>query len=220
MKDLVKAAERIKDFEGGSLKERIRKLEEEYRGVNKRKSQILCDENEIDDTLLYSAITLKKAFGQVNVVIHAIGVILLLPKILDRGEVVQELSLGAGSTGSEFDLKTNLRIAEFKFINWKGGSESMRQNSLFKDFFYLAEKRAKKKRCLYVLGLEHPLKFLNSERDINNVLGRYAWLSRDFKKKKYDNRFSTVSEYYNYRKKRVEIIDINDIMPSFASSFP
>lgn len=220
MKDLVKSAKRIQDFEGGSLKERIAELEKEYSGVKKKRSQILCDKNEINDTLLDSAITLKKAFGQVNVVIHAIGVILLLPRILDRGEVVQSLSLGAGSGRKKFDLETNLRIAEFKFISWKGGAESMRQYSLFKDFYFLAEEKTKRKRYLYVLGKEHPLKFLQSERAINGVLGRYAWLLKDFQnRRKYSSRFSTVSEYYNYRKHLVEIKDINELIPSFASSF-
>jgi len=219
MPDLVKSTKRIQDFEGGSLKVRIAKLETEFEGVNKNKSKLLCSKNGIDDTLLQSAIVLKKAFGQVNVVIHAIGVIILLPKILHSREVIESLSLGAGNTGKKFDLETNLRVAEFKFIHWKGGAESIRQNSLFKDFFYLAEESTNKKRCLYVIGLDQPLKFLRGDRAITSVLSRNAKLSNDFRNK-YRTRFRIVSEYYNYRKHLVEIIDINQVMPSLASSLP
>jgi hypothetical protein len=59
--------------------------------------------------------------------------------ILRPGEVIDCVSLGAGNTGRAFDLETNLRIAEFKFIHWQGGPESIRQNSLFKDFYEMAE---------------------------------------------------------------------------------
>ena len=142
--------------------------------MNKNQVQSLCSANEIDDNLMSSAIILKNAMGQINVVVHAIGILLLLPAILQRGEVIQSLSLGAGNAGKKFDLETNLSIAEFKFIHWKGGAEAIRQNSLFKDFFYLAEENTDKKRRLYVLGSEHPLKFLNGGRAIDSVLSRNA----------------------------------------------
>jgi hypothetical protein len=32
--------------------------------------------------------------------------------------------IGAGYTGREFDLETNYRVAEFKFIHWRGGPEA------------------------------------------------------------------------------------------------
>ncbi|WP_283814259.1 hypothetical protein [Bradyrhizobium aeschynomenes] len=43
---------------------------------------------------------------------------LCLPHILEEGEIVDYVSLGAGNTGRPFDLETNRRIAEFKFIHW------------------------------------------------------------------------------------------------------
>jgi len=54
---------------------------------------------------------------------------------LQSGEVVEQLSLGAGNSGKSFDLTTNQRVAEFKFIQWKGGSESARKREFFKDFY-------------------------------------------------------------------------------------
>ena len=174
MPDLVESAKKIQDFEGRTLGVRLASLEAEFKDMNKNQVQSLCSANEIDDNLMSSAIILKNAMGQINVVVHAIGILLLLPAILQRGEVIQSLSLGAGNAGKKFDLETNLSIAEFKFIHWKGGAEAIRQNSLFKDFFYLAEENTDKKRRLYVLGSEHPLKFLNGGRAIDSVLSRNA----------------------------------------------
>lgn len=43
-----------------------------------------------------------------------------LPHILEPDERVESVSLGAGNTGRDFDLETNVRVAEFKFIHWRG----------------------------------------------------------------------------------------------------
>ena len=62
--------------------------------------------------------------------------------------VVPSLVLGAGNTGREFDLETNYRIAEFKFIHWRGGPDTIRQNSIFKDFFLLADGESANRKYL------------------------------------------------------------------------
>lgn len=54
-------------------------------------------------------------------IMHAAGIMVALPWILESGEIVESLSLGAGNTGRDHDLETNRRIAEFKFIDWRGG---------------------------------------------------------------------------------------------------
>lgn len=46
--------------------------------------------------------------------------LLSLPNILDSGERVESLSLGAGNTPGGHDLVTDRRIAEFKFTRWRG----------------------------------------------------------------------------------------------------
>jgi hypothetical protein len=95
--------------------------------------------------VLGAAGLIKQLAGQINVVIHALGILLCLPHILRPGEVIDYVSLGAGNTGRAFDLETNDRIAEFKFIRWQGGQESIRQNALFKDFYEMANIRAGKR---------------------------------------------------------------------------
>ena len=57
----------------------------------------------------------RQAFGgQINVIVHAVGILVALPKILELGELVQSLSLGAGNTGRAHDLETDRRIDEFR----------------------------------------------------------------------------------------------------------
>jgi len=140
------------------------------------------------EPLLDAALFMKQAAGQVNVLIHAVGILLSLPHILQDGEVVESLSLGAGNTGRPFDLETNRRIAEFKFITWKGGPESIRQNSLFKDFYMMAEYETKKEKYLYVIDTHHPLKFFQGGRVLSSVLSRNNKLSKEFEDR-YGNRF-------------------------------
>ncbi len=65
-----------------------------------------------------------------------------------------------------------MRVAEYKFIDWQGGPESIRQNSIFKGFFELAEHETHKK-VLYVVGTGYPLKFFNGGRALTSVLSRH-----------------------------------------------
>ena len=88
-------------------------------------------------------------------------------------------------------METNHRIAEFKFIQWRGGAEVIRQNQLFKDFFLLAESGSDKRKYLYVVGTKYPLKFLNAGRAINSVLSRNVALLQQFRSK-FGDQFQTV----------------------------
>jgi hypothetical protein len=115
--------------------------------------------------------------------------------ILEQGETVEYVSLGAGNTGREFDLETNLRVAEFKFIRWRGGAESIRQNSIFKDYVLLAENPTPKRKYLYLVGTEHALKFLHGGRALSSVLSRNDKLQKMFSER-FGSQFSKVRDYY------------------------
>lgn len=218
MSSLVEAAKNIQFFKDGSLKHRLSNLENSFVGADKQTSQASCATENISSVLLDSAFVLKQAAGQINVVVHAIGILLSLPHLLKENEVIESLSLGAGNTGKSFDLETNLRVAEYKFIQWKGGSEAIRQNSIFKDFYMLAEANTLKERYLYVLDLTYPLKFFSGGRTLNSVMSRNNKLWTDFQKQ-YDTRFSKVHEYYEYRKSLVQMVDILDVVPEIADLF-
>ncbi len=120
------AIEAISKFQGDSLTESLSRLEENIIGASAADSLEYCSERKIDDDFVASALAVKKVAGEINVIIHASGILHSLKDILEKGEVVQSVSLGAGNTGRKFDLETNLQVAEFKFIDWKGGAESIR----------------------------------------------------------------------------------------------
>jgi hypothetical protein len=122
-----------------------------------------------------------------------------------------------GNTGRAFDLETNQRIAEFKFIRWQGGPEVIRQNALFKDFYLLAEHNSDKSKYLYVLGTEHPLKFFNGGRSLSSVLSRHVGLWNHFRKE-FGDRYRTVRDYYGLRKDIVVIEDVSAWLPDLVSA--
>ena len=116
----------ITDFQGASLTESLARIESLVVGLDANKLRDFCDVRNINNRFMSSAVSIKKLAGQINVIIHAAGILCSLPAILKPGEVVESVSLGAGNTGRQFDLETNLRVAEYKFIDWQGGSESIR----------------------------------------------------------------------------------------------
>jgi hypothetical protein len=216
MQNLEDAAKSLTDFYGGTaVTNKISQLETCVAGkCTGEVAPLLCDEG-VCKGVLDSAFLFKSVAGQINVVIHAVAALVSLPHILEEGEVVAYASLGAGNTGKQFDLETDRRVAEFKFIRWQGGPEAIRQNQLFKDFFNLAEHQCDKRRCLYVLGTEHPLKFLNGNRALDSVLSKNEATRRAFYDK-YDDRYKVVSQYYNDTKHLVEIIDLTGIVPELV----
>ncbi|MFH1976838.1 MAG: hypothetical protein ABIJ52_15020 [Pseudomonadota bacterium] len=209
---LEEAARRVQNFEDGSLTKKLSNLEHIFKGMGAIQAKELCATNKLDANLLSASFELKKLAGQINVVIHAAGILASLPSLLIEGEKIEYLSLGAGNTGKQFDLETTHRIAEFKFINWKGGSESIRQNSLFKDFFGLAEEETEKDKYLYVLGIEKPLKFFNGKRKLSSVMSKNIALQSKFISI-YALRFSIVNEYYKFRENNVKLVDIAPVLP-------
>jgi len=209
--DLITAVKMVRDFEGQSLKSILSSIEQRLQNSDLRDAESTYSAYNINKGLLEAALTLKKQVAQINVVIHAVGLLSSLPFVLKPNEVIESMSLGAGNTGRHFDLETSSQVAEFKFIDWKGGAEAIRQNSLFKDFFSLSEYKTNKRRVLYVVGLTYPMKFFNGNRAIRSVLSRNNKLWTQFKNR-YGSRFTVVSEYYEYRKNLVEIVDISDFV--------
>lgn len=215
MTTLIEAASNVQQFQGASLTALLASIEHELKNKDQGSLINLYPAVGLNPLLLESALVLKQAAAQVNVLIHAVGILLTLPFILQDGETIEALSLGAGNTGKPYDVETDVRVAEFKFIAWRGGPESIRQNSLFKDFFYLAELESTKKRYLYVLDATYPLKFLNGGRTLASVLTRNEKLRYDFQQR-YGERFRVVRDYYEHKKNDVLIEDLARIVPYFS----
>ena len=199
-------------FCGSDLTTTLARIESSIRGVSAEGLSDALSTFGASNETLASAGHFKRLTGQLNVVIHALGILLCLPHILDAGETIESVSLGAGNTGRPFDLETNRRVAEFKFIKWQGGAETIRQNSLFKDFYLLAEHDTPKKKYLYVLDTHHPLKFLNGGRAVDSVLSKNVTLHRQFHNQ-YGDSYRIVRDYYQPRQ---SLIFVEDVSPWLA----
>lgn len=216
MSDLIKASELLSSFRSGSLKAAVSKIEARLVGLTHADATPQLGDLGVSMELMLAALLIKKHSNQISEIIHTIGILLVLPSILEADESVESLSLAAGNTGKGFDLETNKRIAEFTFIQWQGGSESIRQNKVFKDFYFLAEHLTTKRRELYVAGLDHPTKFFNSGRGIaqiaknNRKLGEAAL--------KLPAEVKTVRDYYFPRRHLVSIRDLCDFIPALRTS--
>jgi len=153
---LLRSLGYIEAFHKNSPTLQIAEIESALNGLEKQAVSSLCSEMNVSPVLLQSAVEIKQAASQISVIIHAVGILISLPYILNDGEKVQSVSLGEGNTGKQFDLETSHRIAEFKFIHWQGSSESVRENNLFKDFYLLAESKSRKKNS-YMLWMRNIL---------------------------------------------------------------
>lgn len=187
------------------------------RGVTRNTCANFLESARVGREALIAAAEMKRLAGQINVTIHALGILLCLPHILTPDEKVEYLSLGAGNTGRKFDLETNIRVAEFKFIHWRGGAESIRQNSVFKDFFLMAEDPTPKQKHLYLLGTEHALKFFRGGRAISSVLSRNDKLQKMFSER-FGDQFQTVSDYFTVRGHAVQIDDVSPWLSELAET--
>jgi hypothetical protein len=214
--DILEAAAALAAFAGSDLTGRIASLEAKFSGTGVTSIQGVLGDTRVTHDLLAAAYVMKRVAGQINVVIHAIGILLCLPHVLELGEQVLSLSLGAGNTGRAFDLVTDKRIGEFKFIHWRGGTETIRQNALFKDLYQMIEFPTEKKKVMYVLGTQHPLKFLHSGRAVNSVMSRNRKLWDGFTAK-YGGTLNTVGEYYALKKEEVSLIDVSAFVPGLCS---
>ena len=205
--DITEAARILQQFCSQDLTNTLAEIETSAKGLTSKSCPAALAACGAREEVLVAAGLVKKLAGQINVIMHASGILTCLPKILEPDEVVQYLSLGAGNTGRAFDLETNKRIAEFKFIYWRG-ADAIRQNSLFKDFYRLAEHPTPKRKYVYVLGTEYPLKFLNGRRAIASVLDKYAALLDRFRAI-HGNQYETVRDYYQARGNQVILQDVS-----------
>lgn len=212
MRNLADCVVELEKFTEGNLTLKLRDIEDHLTKGDASACKEINENFSINLDLLEAAAALKKAAAQIDVMIHSIGILHLLPLILDEGETVEYLSLGAGNTGKKFDLETDRQIAEFTFIAWRGGSEVIRQNKLFVDFYHLAEAKTQKARNLYVLGIHHPEKFFNCRRALSSVLMKQPAIAGDLFSL-YGDSFKVVNDYYRHHVGTVKICDISEFVP-------
>src|SRR5437763_738243 len=154
------ALRQIERFRGSSLAQTIASIETRLKRATNKDAMAVNAAVHVDKSLIASAAQVKRASAQIDVVIHTAGILYSLPYLLGEEEIVKSVSLGAGNAGSDFDLVTNQRIAEFKFIYWQGGSESVRKKTFFQDYFKLIRDQSQRAKYFYLLNTEIPLRFL------------------------------------------------------------
>lgn len=202
-------------FTGADLTQTLGRIERAVRGVAATDCSNFLEAAGAGREALAAAAEMKRLAGQINVTIHALGILHSLPHILEPDERIHYVSLGAGNTGRAFDLETNLRVAEFKFIRWRGGPESIRQNSVFKDYLLLAENPTPKRKYLYLLGTEQALKFLRGGRALSSVLSRNDKLRKMFAER-FGDTFPTVGDYFAAHAGAVQIEDVSPWLSELA----
>jgi hypothetical protein len=200
---LTRIADRIARFAGADLGSTIAGLESQFTNLNKRQIEKQLKLAAIERELFDSARTLKRAAAQIDVVIHALGILVILPTILEPGEKIESLSLGAGSTRAKrFDLETDRRVAEFTFIEWRG-RDSTRLQKIFKDFYRLAEYRTRKKKELWLTDDASVRRFFSGKKKIRSATYKHRDVWENFKAKY--PRLIFVKEYYESRGNHVAI---------------
>lgn len=213
---IADAVESLREYLGSTLNLRINALENGFRGACDQNVEGLLRNQELTPRLFNQALLIKREVGQLHVVIHALGVLLSLPAVLEKGEVIERLSLGAGNAPDRrHDLETNIRVAEFTFIDWKG-RDSARQDKLFKDFFLLAEADTLKRRCLYVNSRSHAIKCLEGERACKSLLGRNANVGRRFAETYPASMLAC--DYFRQKGSVVDIIELHTLQMLDANS--
>jgi hypothetical protein len=206
------ALRQIEHFRGSSLAKTIADIETRLVGATRKDTIAVNTALHLDKPLISSAAQVKRASAQIDVIIHTLGILYSLPYLLEEGEFVETTSLGAGNAGSEFDLVTNRRIAEFKFIYWQGGSESIRKKTFFQDYFKLIRAHSQKSKYFYLLNIEIPLRFLKGKSISLRMLDRDHRLATSFQQL-YSEKFPTVGEYYIAHKDQVKFVNLIDVVP-------
>jgi hypothetical protein len=83
----------LKKFEGTGLTETLFKFEAAAMGLTASDCARVLGSAGVDREVLAAAAALKRLAGQINVFIHATGILLCLPHILEPGESVEYRSV-------------------------------------------------------------------------------------------------------------------------------
>src|SRR5260370_27460137 len=214
---VVDALERVGRFRGENLAVGVARMERLVAGLDRQGLGSLLVQELVTLELLRAAVLVKRAAAQIDGVVHTAGMVLCLPELLENGEQIEAVSLAAGNTGKSFDLVTDRRIAEFTFIDWKGGSEPIRKQKLLKDFYQLADADTTKRRYLYFLGDEHAPNVFRSRSPCKGMLRKFAIL-RDAFLEHYEPTLS-VRDYYHAKKDLVTLQNLERGAPKAAVAF-
>lgn len=167
----------------------------------------------ISPALMVAAQTTCESLGRLNDLIHAAGIVLALPHLLEDGETIAvRPSLAAGNDPRRrFDLETDRRVAEFKLARWRG-ADAMRKRQTFKDLVMLAPDRTGRRAELFVVGPE-PARFLRTSR----ATAAWALDRTPHARRMFEDSFGTlelsVAQFTERYADHVRIVDLCDVLP-------
>lgn len=212
--DLVAAVLKLDDFlRVAPLTVTIGQLESELESADREGAAQAAAAAGITAELLTAAVTVRARLGRINDLIHAAGIALALPRMLDDCErITSKPSLAAGNDSRRpYDLLTDRRAAEFKFAQWKG-ADAMRKRQTFKDLVLLAASDAPRAELL-VIGSE-PEQFLRT------CTSTAAWGLDRAKAARilFESRFgpldTTIAQFTATHAAHVAITDIRTLLPA------
>lgn len=173
----------------------------------------------LTEELLTAALIVRRDVGRVSDVIHATVIALVLPKILEPGEVISNRpSLGPGNDKTRpFDLETNRRVAEFKVALWSGG-DMMRKRTLTADLVHLALDQSGRRPELWVAGTE-PTRFLRtSTSSVSDLLSRASHHLRARFHNRYGTRAIPLRDFVTEHAAHVHHRNIADVLPTVSTA--
>ncbi|MFF6783734.1 PE-PGRS family protein [Streptomyces sp. NPDC012510] len=168
--------------------------------------------------LMVAALTVRERLGRLNDLIHAAGIVLALPHLLEDGEEISvRPSLAAGNDPRRpFDLETDRRVAEFKLARWRG-ADAMRKRQTFKDLVMLAADRTGRRAELFVVGPE-PGRFLSTSKATAAwALDRTLHARRVFEES-FGSLDVSVAQFTERHAGHVEVTDLCDVLPPMVAA--
>lgn len=166
--------------------------------------------------LLAAAMATRRQLGRLNDLIHASAIGLLLPRLLEPGEVVEgRPSLAAGNDPTRpYDLQTSERVAEFKLAYW-AGADAMRKRGAFKDLVHLAADESGRRAQLFVVG-QAPIRFLRTSTSPASWGLDRAKTARAVFERRFGPLTTPIREFTAGPGARVELVDLLPLLPELS----
>lgn len=199
------------------LTTKIADIEHDLDGSSQSDIEAIVSARGISSDLLRGALLVRGRLGRINDLIHAAGISLALPELMEPGEVLRRPSLAAGNDPSRpYDVETDRRVAEFKLARWDG-HDAMRKRQVLKDLVHLAADTSGRRPELYVLG-ERPLRFLRTTRSAASWGLDRSPATRELFVERFGSLDASISAFTNGPGSHVALINLEDRLPHLFRS--
>src|SRR3954447_14675259 len=156
----------------GGLGQRIAALEQALAKKDRDAVAAVVASHGLTPATLSASLLVRENLGKLSDLVHATGIALALPHLLEPDEVLKRPFLAAGNDAERlYDVDTNLRAAEFKFARWTNGGNGGREKDLFKDLVLLTQAPPSLRAEIYVRG-PRPARFLSGRASARKQLKR------------------------------------------------